>query len=502
MKIEFMGVLLVPLLGVALLTASPPGHAGLQMNYYPNTGWSPSAADWRGAVLDSDIIVETRPVSTPTDAFTVTRSLHGPLKNGDSLLFAQWAPIQMETAPTDTLRAILRAPIVDRVLPDHTLPVEEVDALAKYPLPQPNARYIVAVRRLSHESGFFWLFPIQTVGGDLLLIQDDRVYITVPVAGWRMGQHERRLSHVWVPHPYTPRARELERALKDEIAFKDEFLRVSDLKDPQAKIKRLARYIVPFDKPRVVYAYRAIELIAQTGATGTAYLREHAATPPLSSYLFMIVEHQRRDRAALPWLRTQILRALDKSPSLPWPKRYCDPDTDAMRETIVFLCKGAETLAVLDDAQSVHLIRASIAWQLAQGRDWWVASIPFTLTEERYSRPLTSKPVPESDPLILMSRAMIDESLFRPYPPWTEEHTDKVRQILRQWVKQYGDKAIPGLLWMWGQDHDPDVYGSQRGIRPKLARAALTELLGKDLGNAPMPYWQWYLKNVLKAQAR
>lgn len=479
-------------------------HAGLALDYYPQTGWSPTVEDWAQAVLNSNNIVEVRSSSTVPDAFTVTRSLYGPLKKGANLPFEQCRSLEMDVAPTETLRDMLRAPVVEGLATDNTLPVSDVNALARYPIPSRVARYILTIGRASHEGRLFWFFPIQTVGGDMLLIQSNRVYISVPVADWTQEKHDPRLRRVWVPHPFTPRAKDFELALLDEIAIKNEFLRISRLDDKQARIKGLHRYVDPtvVKKRRFAYSYRAIKLIAASGAIGTAYLREHAATPPLASYLSFILDqqNQQRDRAALPWLRKNFERSLDNSPSLPWPKRKCDPDSDASRESIVFLCQGAETLATLGDDRAVPLIRASIAWQLAQGRKWWNGTFPFTLNEQRITHPFTSKPVPESDPLIVMSRAIMDDPLFRPYPPLTAERTAQLRQTLRHWVQQYRHEAIPGLLWVWAQDDDPDVRRVHRGVRPELAHEALKELLGQDLGTAAMPYWNWYLKHVLKAQ--
>ncbi len=53
---------------------------------------------------------------------------------------------------------------------------------------------------------------------------------------------------------------------------------------------------------RFVYAHRAVEAIAATGAVGTAYLREQSATPPFANYLWSVVDEQRKqhDRAAVP----------------------------------------------------------------------------------------------------------------------------------------------------------------------------------------------------------
>jgi len=179
--------------------------------------------------------------------------------------------------------------------------------------------------------------------------------------------------------------------------------------------------------------------------------------------------------------------------------RYCNPDADAPRDTIAFLCQGAKTLAALGDDKALPQIRAGIAWQLAQGRDWWSNAIPFTLSEERTSQPFKSHPVPESDPLIKMTRAIMDDSIFQAYPPMTRERTVQLEQAMRDWVKQYDKQAIPGLLWVWAQDHNPDVLRRYRGIRPRLAQALLKELINKDLGDNALAYWNWYLDQVLKA---
>lgn len=493
-------------LALALALLPSLSAAGLELQYYPGTRWSPTVADWAHAVLDSDSIVEARPSSTTLDTFTVTRSFYGSLKKGANLAFAQCAEIEMDTAPEDTLRDLVRAPVVERLAADNTLPVSDVNALTRYPVPSRNARYILTTRHAYHENRYFWFFPIQTVGGDLLLSQNNRIYLPVPVAGWKREQHDPRLRHVWVPHPFTPKAKDFAFALEDEITFKKEFLRISRLDDKEARIKGLSRYVDPavVQKRRSTYSYRAIEFIAASGAIGTAYLREHATKPPLASYLGIIIDQQyrQRDRAALPWLRKNIERSLIDSPSLPWPKRYCDADTEASRESIAFLCRGASTLAALGDEQAIPLVRASIAWQLAQGRDWWSNAIPFTLTEEHVSIPFSSKPISESDPLIAMSRTLMDNPVFRPYPPLNDERTAQLRRTLRNWVRQYRYEAMPGLLWVWAQDNDPDVLQSHRGVRPQLAREALRELLGQDLGVEAMPYWNWYLDRVLEVQIK
>jgi len=65
---------------------------------------------------------------------------------------------------------------------------------------------------------------------------------------------------------------------------------------------------------------------------------------------------------------------------------------------------------------------------------------------------------------------------------------------MRNWVKQYDKQAIPGLLWVWAQDHDPSVLRRNQGIRPRLAQALL-----KELGDNAMAYWNWYLDRVLEA---
>ena len=354
-------------LALVVLWAPLCSHAGLQLRYYPNTGSSPNVADWREAVLDSSDIVEARPSTTAPAVFTVMRALHGSLRKAAKLPL-RCAGIEMETSPEETLRDLLRAPIVDHVLPDHTLPVDEVEALAQYSTPSENATYLLAIVRHRDEVGFIWRFPLQTVGGDMLLLQDGLAYIAVPVPGWQEKRHEPRLRHVWVPHPYMPKRSDLERVLDEEINFKDGFLRDLHRADKQLRIEALRRYVDSTDveRKRFVYAHRAVEAIAATGAVGTAYLREQSATPPFANYLWSVVDEQRKqhDRAAVPWLRQNIEHAMRRSPSLSWPRTYCYSDNEASLATLVFLCQGAQTLAALGDDQGVRFfIRASIAWQ-------------------------------------------------------------------------------------------------------------------------------------------
>ena len=127
--------------------------------------------------------------------------------------------------------------------------------------------------------------------------------------------------------------------------------------------------------------------------------------------------------------------------------------------------------------------------------------MPFTLNDQQQSQPFSATPVPESDPLIVMSRAIMDDPLFRPYPPLDQERTGRLDKTLRQWAKQYRNEAIPGLLWVWAQDYDPNVGQIHRGVRPKLAREALIKLIGEDLGTDALAYWRLYLQRIEEENA-
>ncbi|GMR21558.1 MAG: hypothetical protein BMS9Abin36_2160 [Gammaproteobacteria bacterium] len=489
-----------------LLQWSAIADAGLALQYYPDTGSSPNVTYWPQTVLDSDTIVEVN-ASKVRDTFVIIRSYFGPFRKGATLPFKECSTIEMIPDPADSLRDLIRAPVVDGLLADNTLPVDEVNELARYPVPGKEARYIISISTFPKKKNFSWRFTVQTVGGDMMLLQNNRVYTPAKVMAWSVNKYNKLYRNVWVPHPYVRDESDFIRQLKQEIAYKRNFLRVTQTKDINARLNKLQRYVRPMDnKPdgplrTRAYSYRAI---AASGTVGTAYLRKHAGEPPLSDYPSLIIDqqYQQRDSAALPWLRQNIQRALNKSPSLRWPLRYCNPDANAPVDTIAFLCQGAKTLAALGDDKALPQIRASIAWQLAQGRDWWSNAIPFTLSEERASRPFKSHPVPETDPLIKMTRAIMDDPIFQAYPPMTRERTVLLVKTMRDWIKLYDKQAIPGLLWVWAQDHNPDVLRRYQGIRPQLAQALLKELVNKDLGDNAMAYWNWYLDRVLEAHKK
>ena len=166
---------------------------------------------------------------------------------------------------------------------------------------------------------------------------------------------------------------------------------------------------------------------------------------------------------------------------------------------MTFLCVGGETLAAIkaDNTKSKLTIRASIAWQLAQGREWWRS--PFTMFSNRHRGTINSHPMPLTDPLIEMSREIRNNALFRPYPALNNETKASLQLVMQGWTKMYKEQAIPGILWIWAQIENPDVYKrSQERIRIDLAQVELKKIVGEDFGNAPLAYWEWYKKRVLK----